>query len=178
MGGSGGSAPTEIGFRSQDLERELAGLRDPNSPEAQRIQGLIQGRVSDEEAVAQRQSLAAIQGGAQSAIQGARANAASRGLFSSDIGIGLEQNAQQNLAGQQAQLFSQQAQGLRQGTLAGLQASQQRAGLRGSLANQIAQGRLGAETTELQAAQGAFAGQQQTGLAQVGQAANLIQSFF
>ena len=143
MGGSGGSAP-DVSADTGQLQQELNSLRDPNSQEAQRIQGLIGGQVSDEQALAQRQALSAVNQGTQAAVQGARQEAAGRGLFSSDIGLGLEIGAQQQLAGQRAGVFQQRSQEVQQDVLSGLQASQQRTGLRGQLAGQISQLRTGA----------------------------------
>lgn len=164
MGGSGGGGAQEVNFDSSQLQQELTGLRDTNSPESQAIRGLLTGQVSPEAQVAQRQQLAAIEGGRQGAVQGAREQASARGLFSSDIGIGLEQNAQQNLAGQRANVFGQRAQQIQSGMLSGLQASQNFAGLRSNLANSIAGGQFNADSTNAQLQQQHQQSQQQLGL--------------
>ena len=178
MGGSSSGPSTDVSADTRQLEQELTALRDPNSQEARAISGLISGRMSDEEAIAQRQALAAINQGTQSAVQGAREEAAGRGLFSSDIGLGLEIGAQQQLAGQRAGVFQQRAQNVQQGVLSGLGASQARSGLRGQLAGQISSLRTGAATTSAQLGQQAFQTNRQFGSSLAGTAGGLVSGFF
>jgi hypothetical protein len=164
MGGSGGGRPEEVKYDSRQLQQELNSLRDPNSPEAQAIKRMLGGQLSPEAELAQKQSLSAINLGAQGAIQGAREQASARGLFSSDIGIGLEQNAMQNLAGQRAGIYQQRASNIQQGILSGLSASQGFAGLRGNLASTIAGGQFNADQQNAQMMNQWRSQQQQMGL--------------
>lgn len=170
MGGPAPGPSTDVRADTGALEAELSALRDPNSQEARSIQGLISGGLSPEARQAFQSQLQAIQGGTQEALQNAREQSAARGLFSSDIALGQETLALQNLAGQRAGVFGQQAQQIQGGILSGLQASQGRAGLRGQLAGQISSLRTGANQSSAQMAQSAFASQQQFGgsLAQAG----------
>jgi hypothetical protein len=176
MGGQGGGAQ-ESTAQVTSLREELGSLRDPNSQEAQKIQSMIGGQVSPEQALAQRQSLAAINQGTQGAVQGARESAASRGLFSSDIGLGLEIGAQQQLAGQRAGIFQQRAQDVQGGILSGLQFSQQKAGLRGQLAGQISSLKTGVEQSNV-ASQNQFRQQQQQNSLAMAKMAGQVGGFF
>jgi hypothetical protein len=133
--------------------------------------------MSDEEAVAQRQALAAINQGTQGAVQGAREDASARGLFSSDIGLGLEIGAQQQLSGQRAGIFQQRAQNVQQGMLQGIQASQANASLRSGLAGQISSLRTNVGMANAQMQQQYNQSQQSFGAGLAGTAGKLALGF-
>jgi len=175
MGGQG--AGPDTGIDTSSLNQELAGLRDPNSPEAQAIQGLVGGQLSPQLSNAFAAQTRAVDVGAgqarQAVSQSVRAGTAARGLFSSDIAVGAEAQAlgglEQQLATQRAGILGQQGQTIQGGILSGLQASQSRAGLRG----QLAQGITGASQAEAQANAQAFGAQQKLAGAQAGAGAQI-----
>jgi len=138
MGGGDSGAQKSLQFGIEEIAgtavRARAAQDDP------RLQALLQTGLAPGVQQAFEQQAQVTEAGRGQAVQASREQAAARGLFSSGIGLGLEQQAQLDVNQQLAQQRLQQAQLGQQGIFQALGAQQGLLGLQSQLAGQRLQG--------------------------------------
>lgn len=132
-----GSGPSTSGIDQAQGQLQAGATNLQNLAMNPNLQALSQGQLTDQEKLAMQQQMNMIRQGEQGIVQGARDLSTQRGLFSSSGAIQDELLASNQVQGQLASLYGQQAQMQRQGLLQGT-------GLQGQLLGQALQGQQAA----------------------------------